>query len=148
MLDNADTKSSALNIFFLFLTPRIPTDRSRMLSTFYGTLLGEWESIFLLIYHVLSFLETILWVLKVLPSTILWKHHMGKTDSDAFTNTLKRVLDSIVIASNLVPRSKRLSRLFVCKDWMRKYCSKYLPPATILPGGGVVRDKWNIFRVH
>ena len=45
MLDNADTKSSALNIFFLFLTPRIPTDRSRMLSTFYGTLLGEWESI-------------------------------------------------------------------------------------------------------
>ena len=78
MLDNADTKSSPLSIFSLFLTPRIPTDRSRMLSTFYGTLLGEWESIFLLIYHVLSFLETILWVLKVLPSTILWKHHMGK----------------------------------------------------------------------
>ena len=114
---------------------------------FMGHCLGN-ERVFFYWYNVLSFLETILLVLKVLPSTILWKHHMGKTDSDAFTNTLKRVLDSIVIASNLVPRSKRLSRLFVCKDWMRKYCSKYLAPATILPGGGVVRDKWNIFRVH
>ena len=144
------TLNPARSTFFsFFLTPLVdaqkyPHTDLACSAVFMGHCWGN-EKVFFYIYNVLSFLETILWVLKVLPSTILWKHHMGKTDSDAFTNTLKRVLDSIVIASNLVPRSKRLSRLFV---WMRKYCSKYLPPATILPGGGVVRDKWNIFRVH
>ena len=150
MLDNADTKSSALNIFsffrrhlFMLKNTHIQISHVEHFLWDSGWGMREYFSIDIMIFPILKqFYE----YLRIsLPYSF---ESISYGENNVFTNTLKRVFDSIVIASNLVPRSKGLSRLFVCKDWMRKYCSKYLPPATILPGGGVVRDKWNIFRVH
>ena len=92
MLDNADTKSSALNIFSFFwrhllMLENTHTQISHVQHFLWDTAGGmrEYFSIDIMFF---SFPETILWVLKVLSSTFLWKHIISGKPTVMFSPTL------------------------------------------------------------
>ena len=125
MLDNADTKSSALNIFSFFWRLQYPQTDLACWALFMGHRWGN-ERVFFYWYSVRSFLETILWVLKVLPSTILWKHHMGKPTVMLSPTLWNEFLTQLLLHLILCQGPKG------CQDYLSE-CENIVPSICPLP---------------